>query len=130
MWIDKLEETYPNVEVIEDSNMPVGQKGLYINGTILLNKNQSYIEKRCTLAEELGHHETTYGDIVYSDVIVNRKLEIIARRWGYKKLIPKDTLQEAYNKNFIYYYEMAEYLDVTEEFLHECIKYYNLKNGS
>ena len=40
-------------------------KGLYCDGTIALNKD-IYIEseKACVLAEELGHHYTTVGDIM------------------------------------------------------------------
>ena len=45
------------------------------------------IEKACVLAEELGHHHTSVGDILDMTDIGNRKQERQARLWGYDKSI-------------------------------------------
>ena len=44
-------------------------------------------EKAGQIAEELGHHHTSYGDIVDINDVRNRKQERQARLWGYKKMI-------------------------------------------
>ena len=68
-------------------------KGLYCDGTIALNRDM-YIEteKACVLAEELGHHYTTVGDIMDQTDITNRKQERRARIWAYHKLLSLNDL--------------------------------------
>lgn len=44
-------------------------------------------EKACVLAEELGHHYTSVGNIIDMEDLSNRKQERQARLWGYNKLI-------------------------------------------
>ena len=45
------------------------------------------VEKACVLAEELGHHYTTYGNILDQSDTSNRKQELRARAWAYNKQI-------------------------------------------
>ena len=72
---------------------------------IAINKNLStQTEKKCVLAEELGHYHTTYGDILDQTKIENIKQEIIARRWGYEKLVGiVDIINAHRNKISIYF---------------------------
>ena len=63
-------------------------KGIYIDGNVAINTSVSNsTEKTCVLAEELGHHHTSVGDIIDMTDIQNRKQERQARLWGYNKLI-------------------------------------------
>ncbi|MEG0309135.1 MAG: ImmA/IrrE family metallo-endopeptidase [Clostridium sp.] len=84
-------------------------------------------ERLCVLAEELGHCLTTVGDITDQTKINNRKQELIARRWGYEKLIGIVDLINAHKHGCTQSYEVADYLDVTESFLEETIEYYRCK---
>ena len=86
-------------------------------------------EKACILAEELGHYHTTYGDITDQNKIENVKQEIIARRWGYEKLVGIVDIINAHRNGIRNRHELAEFLDVTEEFLCETIEYYKCKYG-
>ena len=44
-------------------------KGLYCDGTIAISTDmKTDAEKACVLAEELGHHYTTYGNILDQSV--------------------------------------------------------------
>lgn len=44
-------------------------KGLYCDGTIAISTDmKTDAEKACALAEELGHHYTTYGNILDQSV--------------------------------------------------------------
>ena len=86
-------------------------------------------EKACVLAEELGHHETSVGNILDMTSAVNRKQERQARLHGYNRLIGLIGLVNAYEHGCQSRYEIAEYLEVTEEFLEECIECYRNKYG-
>ena len=56
--------------------------------------------------------------------VQNRKQERQARLHGYNRLIGLTGLIRAYEHGCTNRYETAEYLDVTEEFLEECISCY------
>ncbi len=117
------------IEVIE-FNFKSGLKGLYCDDTIAINsKLETTTEKKCILAEELGHYYTTAGDILNQNNIANRKQEHIARKWGYEKLIPLMDLIKASFKCCSNLYELAEYLNVTEEFLRDTLQHYQNKYG-
>lgn len=105
-------------------------KGLYCDGTIALNRDM-YIEseKTCVLAEELGHHYTTVGDIMDQTDTANRKQERRARIWAYHKLLSLNDLVDSYKHGCQNQFEIAEHLNVTEEFLMDCLNYYKEKYG-
>lgn len=86
-------------------------------------------EKKCVLAEELGHHYTSVGDILDMSDTGNRKQERQARLWGYDKLIGLGRLISAYEHGCHDRFELAEYLEVTDEYLQECIDCYRDKYG-
>ena len=86
-------------------------------------------EKACVLAEELGHHETSVGNILDMTSAVNRKQERQARLHGYNRLIGLIGLVNAYEHGCQDKYEIAEYLEVTEEYLEDCIECYRNKYG-
>ena len=87
-------------------------------------------EKACVLAEELGHHYTTVGNILDLEDPANRKQERRARLWGYDKLIGLSGIINAYEAGCRSSYEIADYLGVTEEYLQECIGAYREKYGT
>lgn len=105
-------------------------KGLYCDGTIGINESLDTIaEKSCVLAEELGHHFTTSGNILDQSNTMNRKQEYRARLWGYNLQIGLAGIVKAYKHGCQNAHEMAEYLDVTEEYLEEAIQCYRSKYG-
>ena len=105
-------------------------KGLYCDGTIALNRDM-YIEseKMCVLAEELGHHYTTVGNIMDQTDTANRKQERRARIWAYHKLLSLNDLIDSYKCGCQNQFEIAEHLNITEEFLVDCLNYYKEKYG-
>ena len=96
---------------------------------IYLRKDMNTAEKSCVLAEELGHYYTTVGDILDMNVSENRKQERQARLWGYNRVIGLFGQIRAYEHGCKDKYEIAEYLDVTEEYLEDCIDCYRDKYG-
>ena len=105
-------------------------KGIYINGHVAINTSvKNSAEKSCVLAEEMGHHYTTVGNILDMESIQNRKQERQARLHGYNRLIGLAGLIEAYEHGCRNRYEIAEFLEVTDEFLEDCINCYRDKYG-
>ena len=76
--------------------------GIYMNydkiNAIALNYDRlgTYIDEKCTLAEELGHY---YMDAVYpascTDSTLINKQEYRAKKWAYNILIPYENLKSA-----------------------------------
>lgn len=96
---------------------------------IYLRKDMNTVEKTCVLAEELGHHHTSVGNILDMNDVRNRKQERQARLWGYNKLIGLTGIIRAFRAGCQSRHEMADLLDVTEEYLQECIDCYRDKYG-
>lgn len=105
-------------------------KGLYKNGKIAIDSNiKTNAEKTGVLAEELGHHATSIGNILDDSDIKNIKQEKRARNWGYENLVGILDIINAFNANALNRCDMAEYLNVTEEFLEASIQHYREKYG-
>jgi hypothetical protein len=105
------------------------RKGHCYGKRIAVHKNLSNYDKACVLAEELGHYHLTVGNITNQRDINNRKQELLARNWSYEKLVSIDKIIQAHEYGCKTSYEMAEYLDVTQEFLEEAVQHYREKYG-
>lgn len=106
-------------------------KGLYCDGNIALSKDlHTEAEKKCVLAEELGHYETAVGDITNQSLTSNRKQELRGRLIAYNKMVGLMGFIDAYQHHCHNLHEMAEYLDVTDAFLSETIDCYRAKYGN
>ena len=104
--------------------------GLLRGRRIAIRKDiETQAEKSCVLAEEIGHHCTSSSDILDQADIMNRKQEYRARLYGYNLKIGLTGLIRAYEAGCRNLYEMAEYLDATEEYLREAIQCYRSKYG-
>lgn len=113
-------------------------KGLIVKEKSLLSSNgrikgnriairkdlKTTAEKACVLAEELGHYETTVGDIIDMSDPWNRKQERQARLNGYNRMIGLIGIVRAYEAGCQDQHKIAEFLNVTEEYLLECIECY------
>lgn len=86
-------------------------------------------EKACVLAEELGHYYTSSGDITNQSIVSNRKQELRARMYGYNLNVGLMGIAKAFESGCQNLYEMADFLDVTEEYLKEAIESYRKKYG-
>ncbi len=86
-------------------------------------------EKSCVLAEEIGHYHTNTLDILDQENVVNRKAEKAGRLWAYNKLIGLSGIIQGYQARCQNQYELAEYLGVTEKFLHDALECYKEKYG-
>ncbi|WP_375103801.1 ImmA/IrrE family metallo-endopeptidase [Paenibacillus sp. RS8] len=104
-------------------------KGLYQDDIIWLDRTLSAIEKRCILAEEIGHYETTTGNILDQSDIRNRKQELRARQWAFERIVPLSSLVQAHCARVKGRHEIADFLNVSEEFLQASIDRYRERFG-
>ncbi len=81
-------------------------------------------DKRTHLAHEIGHCETGAFYNPYSKFNVRNKCERKADKWAIKKLIPEDELVKAVENHLIEVWDLAEYFDVTCEFMQKALDYY------
>lgn len=110
--------------------LDMGIKGLYADGVVAISsKIPSTTEKACILAEELGHYHTSSGDILDQSKMNNVKQEKRARNWAFEKLVPLEKLISAYRYGCENRFQLAGYLEITEEFLDEAIQHYKEKYG-
>lgn len=121
------------VEVIEVDLCTKKKCGKYLSNDkeniIIINSNMTDIEKHEILAEELGHHHTTHGNITNLDDIRNKKLELIARRDGYKILVEPIDIVDAMRQGASNIYELAEYVNVSTDTLYEIIEDFKKRYG-
>ena len=103
--------------------------GKCIGNLIIINNRVNECEKLCVLYEELGHFNLTVGDITDQNDLNNRKQESIARRWSYEKLISPEDIFNAIISGIDNIYDLAEILNVTEDFLIKSIEHYKKKYG-
>lgn len=126
----ELEAYEDGVDVVRYAFHSDRIKGLYCDGVIVINKGiKTRVEESCILAEELGHHYTTVGDIIDQKIDGNVKKENKARLWAANKKIGLTGIVAAYKYGCRNLFEMAEYLETTEEFLKEALDMYHSKYG-
>lgn len=131
IYEELLDEAVDNNILVKEVALKSKSDGLYKDGKIAINKNtlNTIAEKACILAEELGHHYKTYGNIIDLNNIDNMKQENKARNFAYDKLVGVSGIVKAYLKGCRNISEIADYLNVTELFLRDAIGYYSNKYG-
>lgn len=115
--------------IVKEKEIPGYGGRIYKNRIAIDRTLPTQAEKSCVLAEELGHHYTTSGNILDQKDIMNRKQEYRARLYGYNLKIGLTGLIRAYESGCRNFFEMAEYLDTTEEYLKEAFLCYKSKYG-
>ena len=123
-----LEEADSQFLVVKEKPLRA-HNGRIKGNRIAIKEDIPTTQKACVLAEELGHHYTTVGNILDQSKTENRKQERRARLWAYRKMFDLIDLVSAYKHGCRNRYEIAEYLEVTESFLQEALNTYKEKYG-
>lgn len=124
-----LAEAYEEGLIVKEKPLQASNGRIQGKRIAIRQDIETATEKACVLAEELGHYYTTIGDIIDLSDAQNRKQERQARIWAYNKRIGLNGLINAYEHGCRNRHEVAEFLEVTEEFLEEAIEYYKEKYG-
>lgn len=129
MTYDELLDTANKNGLLVKEKSLARNNGRIKGNRIAIRKDMTTTEKACVLAEELGHYETTVGDIIDMSDSWNRKQERQARLNGYNRMIGLIGIVRAYEAGCQDQHEIADFLNVTEEYLLECIECYRDKYG-
>lgn len=126
---ETLISKYNHLTIIETDMLPSFQSGMCFNNQIYINSNRSDAVKLETLAEEIAHHKLTYGDITDQTKFNNRKFEGYARRYAMEQIISLGGIVDAFKHNCHNLYEMANFFEVSESFVQQCIDNYKKRYG-
>lgn len=118
-----------HIKIKDTHSLPDGYSGFYKDGIILIDKDLSETRKAEVLYEELAHHKLTYGNILDQSKDINRKFENYARRHGYEAALPLRIIVEAHHYGVSNLYELAEYVQLSEEHVLEILEHYKQKHG-
>lgn len=117
--------TDANISVYEYNLGESNLEGLYYDNNIALsNKIETTNRKACIIAEELGHHYTSSGNILNTKDIGSMRQEHRARRWAYDIMVKEQDIKKAISAGCREIWEIAEYLDIDEQFLRDALVYY------
>ncbi len=94
---------------------------MYINNVVYLNPQQHPRELTSTVAEEIGHHLTSVGDIIDQDTNEKEKTRTKkARDIGATMVVTPQDLIDCYHERFTYVWECADFLGITKTSLGTC----------
>lgn len=124
-----LDEAHQEGLIVKEKPLKYNDGRIKGKRIAIRNSIDTSAEKTCILAEELGHYETTVGDILDQRIAENRKQEFQARMYAYNKLIGLQGIIDCYEHGCNNVHEMAEYLEVTEHFVVDALEAYEKKYG-
>ena len=104
--------------------------GISLPKIIMINRFMSNSEQLAVLAEELGHHFTSYGNIVAQKQVMQRKQEALGRAWAYEHLVPPGEVFTACMDGEGTPWELSDRHGLLEHFILEALEYYARKFGS
>lgn len=124
-----LDEAHQEGLIVKEKPLKYNDGRIKGKRIAIRNNIDTLAEKTCVLAEEIGHYETTVGDILDQRISENRKQELQARMYAYNKLIGLQGIIDCYEYGCKNVYEMAEHLEVTEKFVIDALDAYKRKYG-
>lgn len=81
-------------------------------------------EEKVILAHEIGHCETGSFYNIHSPFDVRGKYENRANKRAYQMLVPYEELMEAVHRGITEIWDLADYFDVTCEFMEKAAQYW------
>lgn len=130
MTYDELLEAADDLGLIAKEKDLQAHDGLIRGRRVAIRRSiQSQRRKACVLAEEIGHYFTTAGDIMDPTDAGSRKQERRARIWAHDVQVGLDGILAADAAGCRSVYEMADFLEVPEDFLIEAIGCYSERYG-
>ena len=130
MTYDELLEAADDLGLIAKEKDLQAHDGLIRGRRVAIRRSiSSQRRKACVLAEEIGHYFTTAGDIMDPMDAGSRKQERRARIWAHDVQVGLDGILAADAAGCRSVYEMADFLEVPEDFLIEAIGCYSERYG-
>ena len=115
-----------NIEIIQTELPRTESCSLFADKTYCIGLDSSLfgINEKIHLAHEVGHCVTGSMYNLYAPLDNRAKHELRADRWAIKKLVPFNDLRTAIKKGIRECWELAEFFNVTDEFMNNALKFY------
>lgn len=97
-----------------------GKYGIFVDYNKFNDKDEEFI----VLSHEYGHCKSGTTHRICSDSNTKAKHEYKANRQSILTFLPINKLKEAFSKGYLMAYEIAEYLDLPEQFVMMAIGHY------
>lgn len=135
-------QTQELYQIAKDSDIPIILLDIPENGSMCLQtEKRCYIgmdygvlpdeaNRRVHLGHELGHCETGAFYNRWAARDVRQKHENRADKWAIKKLVPGDELDEAVSNGYTDLWSLADYFNVTVDFMKKAVCFYTYGNLS
>lgn len=127
--IEQLMSEYPELSFTFTSRMPDFQGASIFNNEVYINSNRDYRQNLQDLAEEIGHWETTAGDIHTESTFYDQKQELDARRFGYMAIVSLDGLIDCFKKGITTPWDIADYFECDVDYVWNALDTYKIKYG-
>lgn len=122
-------------ELAEENNIEVcdvrlrTMKAFAVPGTIAIDTEQceTSAEEKVCLGHEMGHEMRDAFYCVKSKYETLERQEERAKRWSVDKLVPAHELKKALENVSTEIYELAEYFNVTEDFIRDAFRIYRVR---
>ena len=104
-------------------------KAFSVPGNIVIDLSQlpTLAELKVCLSHELGHELRSAFYNIRNTLETRERQEERANRWAVENLIPVEDLKAAVESGCKTTYELAEYFDVTEDFIREACRIHKLE---
>lgn len=115
--------------IVIDSFRMKAVKAFSMPNIIVLNPNlvKTSQETRECIAHELGHHMRNAFYNIESTFETRERQEERATRWAVQELIPVHELKKAIKNGYTEIWQLADYFDVSYEFMVEAIRIHKVK---
>lgn len=127
--LEKLMSKYPELSFTFTSRMPDFQGASIFNNEVYINSNRSYQQNLQDLAEEIGHWQTTAGDITETNTLYDQRQETEARQAGYMMIVGLDGLIECFNKGITTPWDLSDYFECSIDYIWSALNTYKVKYG-
>lgn len=140
---EEILKNYDKMDVLETEIPNNKLKGLYKrdkhwpNGLVLVDEKSDHYLQNGIIAEEIGHHETSYGNLLGTytqntkDHVDKLRQELRARRHGYKLAVPLEKLIKCYKQGIWGdLYEMCLSMQIDRSYFEKVIEDYQKQFGS
>lgn len=120
-----------DIEIMQADCPESGSVSLLFNGKCYIGIDEKTPEicKKERTAHELGHCIKGAFYNIYSPYDVISRHEARADRWAIEELIPNNELVEQLKQNVDSIYALAQYFEVSEDFMKKACRYYGCYNG-
>lgn len=127
MHVQKLYSIAEKYDIMVDTrDIPLPSMAVELFGikAIALRHDLTTEQERVCLAHELGHHIRGALYCIEAPCFTRGQCEYKADKWAVHKLIPIRSLYAAFRKGYTEIWQLAEYFDVTEDFVQRTIEIY------